>query len=181
MSATSRVSQDDSMGRVVVIGNGGGGKSTLAKRLAERHNLPWLSVDQMQWGPGWNLVSDAEVIDRLRVAMSADRWIIDGWGPWSSIEERLSQSDTIIFVDLPLWMHFWLAAERQISIARGGSRSDPVDGCDDLTATRRLFETIWYVDRELKPRLTHLIERHAQGREYHHVTTLDQLDRIAAD
>ena len=38
-------------------------------------------------------------------------------------------------------MHFWLAAERQIAIARGHSRNDPVEGCDDLAITRRLFET----------------------------------------
>lgn len=26
-------------------------------------------------------------------------------------------SETFMFVNLPLWMHFWLAAERQISVA----------------------------------------------------------------
>ncbi len=112
--------------------------------------------------------------------MTGDRWIIDGWGPWATIEERLVLSDTIVFVDLPLWMHFWLAAERQIAVARGDSRSDPVAGCDDLAVTRRLFKTIWHVDRELKPRLTELVEIYASGRDYHHITTLEQLDRLAA-
>ena len=166
------------VGRVVVIGNGGGGKSTLAKRLAERHNLVWCSVDQLQWKPGWEPASEADVIDDLRTVMSGDRWIIDGWGPWSSLEERVALSDTIIFVDLPLWIHFWLAAERQIAVARGEDRADPVEGCDDLEITRRLFETIWYVDQELKPRLTDLIKRHETGRRYHHVTTLEQLDQF---
>jgi adenylate kinase family enzyme len=167
------------VGRVVVIGNGGGGKSTLAKRLAERHNLSWCSVDQIQWKPGWAPASEADVSERLRTVMAGDRWIIDGWGPWSSLEDRMVLSDTIIFVDLPLWMHFWLAAERQIAVARGESRSDPVEGCDDSEITRRLFETIWYVDQELKPRLAELVERHAPGREYHHITTLEQLDHLA--
>lgn len=164
---------------MVLIGNGGGGKSTLARKLAERHNLPWFSVDQIQWEPGWEKASDADVIDRLRSLMAGDRWIIDGWGPWSSIEDRLRLSDTIIFVDLPLWMHFWLAAERQIAIARGDSRNDPVEGCDDLDITRRLFETIWYVDQELKPRLTHLVTRYAPGRHFYHVTSLEQLEQMA--
>jgi adenylate kinase family enzyme len=112
--------------------------------------------------------------------MACDRWIIDGWGPWSSIEERMELSDTLIFVDLPLWMHFWLAAERQISIARGKSRSDPVEGCDDLTITKRLFETIWHVDQNLKLQLIELIDRYASGRDYYHVTTLEQLEGLAA-
>jgi adenylate kinase family enzyme len=163
-----------------VVGNGGGGKSTLARKLAERHGLPWCSVDQVQWRPGWVPAPDSLVAEHLRTVMASNRWIIDGWGPWTSLEDRMVLSDTIIFVDLPLWMHFWLAAERQIGIARGEFRADPIDRCDDLNITRHLFETIWYVDQELKPRLARLIDLHAPGREYHHVTTLEQLDQLAA-
>jgi adenylate kinase family enzyme len=170
---------DCGMTRAVVIGNGGGGKSTLAQALAERHNLMWCSVDQIQWAPGWERTPENLVIERIRAVMARERWIIDGWGPWPSIEERMELSDTIIFVDLPLWMHFWLAAERQISIARGRPRNDPVEGCDDLAITRRLFETIWHVDQSLKPHLLELVDRFASGREFHHVTTLDQLEQLA--
>ena len=165
--------------RAVVVGNGGGGKSTLARALAERHDLVWCSVDQIQWAPGWEHAPEDHVVERIRSVMANDRWIIDGWGPWSSIEERMKLSDTLIFVDLPLWMHFWLAAERQISIARGQARSDPVEGCDDLAITRRLFETIWHVDQSLKPQLIKLIDRYASARDYYHVTTLEQLEGFA--
>jgi adenylate kinase family enzyme len=171
---------DYGMTRAVVVGNGGGGKSTLARALAERHDLVWCSVDQIQWAPGWEPAPEDLVLERLRSVMESDRWIIDGWGPWLSIEERMELSDTLIFVDLPLWMHFWLAAERQISIARGQSRSDPVEGCDDLAITRRLFETIWHVDQNLKPQLLELVDRYASGRDYHHITTLEQLEGLAA-
>jgi adenylate kinase family enzyme len=167
------------MTRAVVVGNGGGGKSTLSRALAGRHDLVWCSVDQIQWTPGWEPAPEKEVSHRIRTVIARDRWIIDGWGPWSSIEERMERSDTLIFVDLPLWMHFWLAAERQISIAQGRPRSDPVEGCDDLLITRRLFETIWQVDQDLRPRLVELVERFAPGREYHHVTTLEQLEELA--
>ena len=109
---------------------------------------------------------DDVVVERVRPAMDRERWIIDGWAPWSSLEERMERCGALIFVDLPLWMHFWLAAERQISIAQGKERADPVEGCDDLTITRRLFETIWHVDRDLKPHLTELVTRYALGREY---------------
>jgi hypothetical protein len=91
----------------------------------------------------------------------------------------MERSDTLIYVDLPLWMHFWLAAERQISVARGQPRDDPVEGCDDLAITRRLFETIWHVDQILKPQLLELLDRYASGRDYRHVTTLEQLEQLA--
>lgn len=157
------------------MGNGGGGKSTLARHLADRNDLVNCSVDQIQWEPGWQAVPQGQVTSRIQEVIEGDRWVIDGWGPWPSIEARLARADTIIFVDLPLWMHFWLAAERQIEIARGGVRSDPVEGCADLDITRRLFETIWLVDQEFKPRLLELLAQYAPSRRYHHVTTLEQI------
>ena len=112
---------DWDMTRAVVVGNGGGGKSTLSRALAKRHNLTWCSVDQIQWAPDWEPVPDEVVVERLRSVIAGDRWIIDGWGPWPSLEERMQVSDTLIFVDLPVWMHFWLAAERHFY--RSGSTS----------------------------------------------------------
>ena len=40
------------MKRVAVFGNAGGGKSTLARRLAELTELPLYVLDMMQFNPG---------------------------------------------------------------------------------------------------------------------------------
>ncbi len=164
------------MKRVAIVGNAGGGKSTLGRRLAEQYGLPFFSVDQIQWLPGWVQADEGVVTRKLDEVATTERWIVDGWGPWPSIERRLATADTIIFVDLPLWMHFWLAAERQISAARGENRSDPLEGCDQLAVTRRLFELIWRVDQDLKPRLQAMLERRPVTATYHHVTTLAELE-----
>ena len=164
------------MKRVAIVGNAGGGKSTLGRRLAEQYGLPLFSVDQIQWLPGWVQADEGVVTRKLDEVTTTERWIVDGWGPWPTIERRLAMADTIIFVDLPLWMHFWLAAERQISAARGENRSDPLEGCDQLAVTRRLFELIWRVDQDLKPRLQAMLERRPVTATYHHVTTLAELE-----
>ena len=96
------------------------------------------------------------------------------------IGQKVDSTSTTEKMQSAQWsVHFWLAAERRIAVARGESRSDPVQGCDDRDFTRSLFETIWHVDQERKPRLVDLVERHASGREYHHITRLDQLDHLA--
>ena len=166
------------MRRVAIIGNAGGGKSTLGRRLAKQYDLPFFSVDQIQWLPNWIKADDDVVARRLDEIAVGERWIVDGWGPWSSIERRLAVADTIIFVDFPLWMHFWLAAERQISAARGENRTDPLEGCDQLAVTKRLFEMIWRVDQDLKPQLQEMLARRPVATIYHHVTTLVALEAL---
>ena len=47
---------DDVLGgarRVLIYGVTGSGKTTLAKELSELTSLPWYSVDDMTWEPGW--------------------------------------------------------------------------------------------------------------------------------
>jgi adenylate kinase family enzyme len=168
------------MTRVAIVGNAGGGKSTLGRKLSAIHDLPFYSVDQIQWRPGWVAAPEDEVGEALDQIAATGRWIIDGWGPWSSLERRLAASDTIIFVDLPLWTHFWLAAERQISAARGEDRADHIEGCDQLDVTKRLFETIWHIDQILKPKLEALLDRFKAGRDYRRITSVESLDAAAA-
>ena len=43
------------MRRVAIIGNGGGGKSTLARRLASQIACPCIEIDAVLWQPEWRL------------------------------------------------------------------------------------------------------------------------------
>jgi adenylate kinase family enzyme len=69
------------MQRVAVIGNAGGGKSTLTRALAAKSGLPLYPVDKVQWQPGWQAVPEAEVTAALDAYAAEPRWVIDGWGP----------------------------------------------------------------------------------------------------
>lgn len=41
------------MARILVIGNAGGGKSVLARKLAARRGLPYREIDAIVWRLGW--------------------------------------------------------------------------------------------------------------------------------
>ena len=164
------------MQRVAVIGNSGGGKSTLTRTLGEVFNLPVHPVDKGQWQPGWQAAPEAEVTTKLDALASGDRWVIDGWGPWPTIERRFAAADTIILVDHPIWVHFWWAAERQIACARGDGRPDGPDGCDMLDVTPRLFEMIWDIDQQLMPRVRQMIAAVESEWVVHRITSPEALD-----
>lgn len=151
MSATT-----ETMQRIAVIGNAAGGKSTLARALAKAHGLPYHEVDALLWQPGWSAVSE----ETFRVTdieiLKQPTWVLDGFGPWESIERRLARADTIILVDLPIWVHFWWAADRQIAWAKGEAKNVPA-GHKEPPPNRELFEMIWQIDRQSMPRLRKMV------------------------
>lgn len=52
------------MQRVALFGNAGGGKSTLARRLAEITRLPLHVLDMIQFKPGGEAAPHAEYVKR---------------------------------------------------------------------------------------------------------------------
>ena len=113
------------MERIALIGNAGGGKSTLARALATRRGLPYVEIDALLWRDGWlPAPEDGYEAEHARL-IAGPRWVIDGLGRLESLAARLARASEIVLVDLPLWMHFWLAAERQIAWTKGDIAHPP--------------------------------------------------------
>ena len=168
------------MQRVVVIGNSGGGKSVLGRRIAARFDLPYVEIDSILWQPGWRLTPEAEYRAEHARIVAQDCWVIDGLGRQDSISARLARASDIVLIDLPLWVHFWLAAERQIAWATG-KLSDPPAGLGEMPPTKRLFQTIWDVDRNWLPELRQLVTAAAaDGKPVFHLKSLEELDAFTA-
>ena len=168
------------MFRVAILGNAGGGKSTLARALADRHDLPLTEVDALYWRPGWVQAPPEDFARAHDAVLETERWILDGFGPWDAVERRLARATHVILVDLPLWVHFWLAAERQIAWAAGSLEHAPAGGADP-PETKALFEMIWKIDQDWMPRVRDLVDDCARaGTAVLHLRDLDAVERLAA-
>ena len=92
------------MKKVAVFGNAGGGKSTLARRLAEITGLPLYTLDIVQFRDGryWagepdgGKMSDEDYLKLHADILNRDRWIIDGYGSLASAWERFAAADTLV-------------------------------------------------------------------------------------
>ena len=146
------------MARIVVIGNAGGGKSTLARKIAEHRGLRHVEIDRLLWQDGWVLTPEDVYARQHREIIQYDDWLIDGLGRQNSIAERIGRGTEIILIDMPLWMHFWLAAERQIAWASGVLEHSP-GGIAQMPPTEGLFKTIWEVDQTWMPNVRALCTR----------------------
>ncbi len=86
--------------RVLVIGSGGAGKTTLVTAIADRLGLPVVHLDQEFWRPGWEPTDIPRWRTRVTELVAADRWVLDGnYG--GSLDLRLPRTELIVFLDLP--------------------------------------------------------------------------------
>jgi adenylate kinase family enzyme len=162
--------------RIVVIGNAAGGKSTLARHLARRRGLPLIELDRLLWQQGWQLTPEADYTRQHAEIIARDRWVIDGLGRQDSIAERLARATEIVLIDMPLWMHFWLAAERQLAWAQR-RLDDPPAGAAEMPPTRELFRTMSEVDRTWLPDLRCKCRAaELEGKAVTRLTSTDDID-----
>ena len=165
--------------RIAIIGNAGGGKSTIARQLASAKDLPLHCLDLLLWKPGWQPTPQREFDRRHNELLRQERWIIDGVASWESVERRFECADTIIFVDHSLWVHYWWAIKRQFkSLFR--QRTDFVENCPMLPMTGKLLRMIWHVHRRLRPKLTALVNEYRDEKWVYHITSPRQLREFAA-
>jgi adenylate kinase family enzyme len=164
------------MARVVIIGNASGGKSTLARKLAASRDLPLTEVDQLLWQPGWRLAPPELYERRHGEIIEQEAWMIEGLGSQDSIPRRMARATEIILIDLPLWVHFWLAAERQMKWLDGRLSNAPAS-ITTAPPTKELFKTMWDVEQEWMPKIRSLCDAAEQQRKtVFRLRSIDDLD-----
>ncbi len=89
------------MEKIIVIGCPGSGKSTFSKTLHKITGIPLFHLDMMYWNGDKTTVDKSVFMERLSGALQQSRWIIDG-NYSSTMELRLQECDTCIFLDYPL-------------------------------------------------------------------------------
>lgn len=138
-----------------MVGCGGAGKSTFARRLNEVTGLPLYHLDQLHWRPDW-IAPPEDEWRRTQVELAAlDEWIIDGnYG--KEFEIRFARADTVIV----------LARPRRVCIARVLWRT-ATNWHHDVQAKgcREHFDLeflhwLWRFPHDARPRLDEALARH---------------------
>ena len=97
--------------RILVVGSGGAGKSTFARRLGELTGLPVVHLDRHFWRPGWNPTPTNEWNETVAQLAAAPEWIMDGnFG--GSLAIRGPRCDAVVFFDFPRVLCLWSVLKR---------------------------------------------------------------------
>jgi adenylate kinase family enzyme len=144
------------MKRVLIIGSGGAGKSTLARRLGDATGIEVIHLDKLHWKPNWTSPPKDEWRGIVAEALKKDEWIMDGnFG--GTMEMRMGACDTIIYLDFPRAICLYRAVKRVVKYYNK-TRPDMGEGC-----TERLdFEFlswVWNFPKTTKPTIEERLKR----------------------
>lgn len=129
------------MERIVIIGCGGAGKSTLARQLGEKLELPVVHLDKLWWKPGWAESTPEEFDEKLAAELEKPRWIMDG-NFNRTMPQRLSKCDTVIYLDFSRFACL-MGVLKRVLTTHGKVRPDMGEGCPERFDVDFL-KWIWY-------------------------------------
>lgn len=167
------------MERVLILGCGGAGKSTLARRLGQLTALPVVHLDAHYWNAGWVFTPAEQWRPRVEQLAAQQRWIMDG-NFASTFDLRLPLADTIIFLDPPRRVCLWRVLKRLIA-HRGRNRPDMPAGCNEK-ADLEFLQWIWTFRARERPKILQVLDhaRH-EGKQAFHLTSAVQMERFIAE
>lgn len=158
------------MKKVAIFGNTGGGKSTLAKQLAEATSLPLYSLDKIKYQAGGLEPPHSEYLNTHSELLNENEWIIDGFGCVPSAWDRFSIADTLIFIDLPLLTHGMWVTKRLLKglffNPEGWPENSPI-----LRGTINSYQVLWKCHSKLTPRYRQVVIDSKKSKQVYHLTS----------
>lgn len=143
------------MRKVLVIGPGGAGKSTLASQLGKLLNIEVLHLDRFYWRAGWVETPKPEWLKTVEELTTRDSWIMDG-NYSGTLDVRFQACDTVIFLDMARTLCLWRVIKRAVTY-RNRSRPDMADGCHEKLNLEFLL-WIWNYPRRSRPKIIKMLE-----------------------
>jgi adenylate kinase family enzyme len=105
------------MRRVVVVGAGGSGKTTLGRELARRLAVPFADLDELFWLPGWQRAPADLFRTRVESVIARPSWVIAGDYVSSAAPLIWPKVDTLVWLDLPRFITFSRVVRRTVVAA----------------------------------------------------------------
>jgi adenylate kinase family enzyme len=130
-----------SMKKIAVFGKPGSGKSTLSKNLALATGIQLHQLDSIVYKKNGDLADRITYNREHEKILSSNSWIIDGFGPIESFFKRLDAAETLIYIDLPYVVSYWLVTKRLLKGLLVKPEGWP-DGSSILKGTLASYKTL---------------------------------------
>lgn len=166
------------MKKVILIGSGGAGKSTLARQLGAALQIEVIHLDALLWKPNWTLVQKEKQVEIQNELVKKEEWIIDGnYG--GTIDIRLQAADTIIFLDIHRTICVYRALKRMLKY-RNKTRPDMGVGCNERLDVHFL-QWVWQYPKTKRPEIVKKLEQLSDEKQIIILQTPKQVQQFLKD
>lgn len=145
--------------RILVLGSGGAGKSTLARALGEATGIPVVHLDSLYWQPSWTPTDRQAWRDVVERETGKDAWIMDG-NYVDTLEQRLSRAQLAIDLQYSR-VTCLLGVLRRIRAMHGRVRPDMGAGCPERFDASFL-RWVWNFPKQDGARVRQLLAAHSK-------------------
>lgn len=136
--------------KIYIIGSVGSGKTTLARKVSAKLQIPHFETDNFVWSrhPAGDRRNEIDVRNQLlQDAITLDEWVIEGVHiDWT--DSGLQEADQIIFLDFPSPKRVRRIVKRYI---RQLMRIEKANYKPTFSMFRRMFKWNKYFEEQMKP------------------------------
>jgi adenylate kinase family enzyme len=165
------------MKRILVIGSGGAGKSTFARRLAALLDIQLIHLDSLYWNPGWVETPKQEWKETVKQIITHDSWVMDG-NYSGTLDLRLEACDTVIFLDIARVICLWRVIKRTLAY-QNKRRPDMAEGCRERFSIEFLL-WIWNYRKRTRPKIVRMLKENSDTKEVVWLRTDAEVERFLA-
>lgn len=165
------------MKKVAVFGKPGGGKSTLSRKLTAATDIKLYSLDLLEYKKNGERISPEEYTESHAKLIAEDTWIIEGLGTLQSFWSRVDAADTLIYIDLPYYVHYWWVTKRLLQSFIMKPEGWP-EGSSILKGTLLSWKYLRLSPKFWTPELFEKIQMHAKGKKTYRLTSTKDLNEF---
>ena len=165
------------MNKITVFGKPGGGKSTLSRKLSTVTGIKLYPLDLIKYKKNGDQVSSEVFAKKHAELLSFDSWLIEGLGTIKSFWERIDAADTIIYIDLPYYIHYWWVTKRLLKSLFIKPEDWP-KGSSILKGTLASWRYLRLSPKFWTQELFEEIIRRGKGKNIYRITSVKEIDNF---
>lgn len=170
--------ENEFMKKISVFGKPGGGKSTLSKKLSAYTGIKVCPLDLIEYRQNGERVPKEEYLEAHEEFITSESWIIEGLGTLDSFWSRVDAADTLIYIDLPYYVHYWWVTKRLLKSFYVKPEGWP-EGSSVFKGTLAGWKYLRLSPKFWTPELFEEIRFRGKGKDIYRITSVKEINNFA--